>query len=281
MAQGMVTVRFMGLMGNNMFQVAAVKHAADSAGLAFGAVAAAERGHFGEANGAPELELHTVFEDTSYLYSPHGFPESSFRDYFHPDMSGSFGYSTVPLMPWVRYAGYFQSPRYFSREWATDTFRVKPSLLGAARERHSLGEGRVLAVHCRFGGDRLLPGTIPYHSVVSAEYYRRAIDLVREANGDDFRVLVVSDLRDEEALRSMFGGMHHTVGVAANHGMADAFATMVQADFNVIGNSTFSWWAAHLNPREGTVVAPATEWFGPANSHLTTKDLFPDGWKLL
>ena len=52
MPQGMVTVRLMGLMGNNMFQIAAVKHAADRAGLAFGVVARAERGHFGDANDA-------------------------------------------------------------------------------------------------------------------------------------------------------------------------------------------------------------------------------------
>lgn len=274
----MVTVKFAGLMGNNMFQVAAVKHAADAAGIAFGAAAVADRGHFGEANGAPELELHRVFQDTSYLYSPQGFPESSFRDYVHPDMSGSFGHATIPLMPWVRYHGYFQSHKYFTREWAVGTFRVRPELLAAARERHAVGEGRVLAVHCRFGGDRLLPGTLPYHTVVSESYYARAIEAVRAANGDDFRVLVVSDLRDPDALRAMFGPMHHSVSVAANHGMADAFAAMTLADFNVIGNSTFSWWAAYLNPGRGTVVAPATEWFGPSNSHLTTKDLFPDEW---
>jgi hypothetical protein len=52
-------------------------------------------------------------------------------------------------------------------------------------------------------------------------------------------------------------------------------------DDNIISNSTFSWWGAYLNKNLNKVVVapdPKTKWFGPANSHLNTKDIIPQSW---
>lgn len=269
----------MGLMGNNMFQVAAIKRAAEDHGLAFMVAKHVERGHYGEANGATDVELDRVFETCEYLVAPGGFPSTLFRGYVHPDMSGKFDYSPVPVSPWTSYAGYFQSDRYFGsdREWARSTFRVKRALLDQASARHDVGARTAVFAHCRFGGDRLLPGTLPYHGVVSMGYYSKAVEEVRSRIGDDFDLVVVSDMKDEARLLEMFSPLHRSVRVARNHGMCDAFAVMSLCDHAIIGNSTFSWWAAYAG-NAGIVVAPKSEWFGPSNSHLSTKDLFPEGW---
>ncbi len=269
-------------MGNNLFQIAAVSSVASSLGVAFAVPSKVERYHFGPLNGSTELELSRVFESTPYLVGAEGFPYSSFRDYVHRDMGGEFGHSPLPELDGTRYTGYFQSPRYFNREDARRMFRVKHELTHAATARHGLaGAQKVLGVHCRFGGDRLRADTIPFHGLVSEEFYSRAIQAVRDREGEDFRVLVVSDSPDVDGLRVMFGRLHDKVQVAGPQPMEHAFATLSMCDFNVLGNSTFSWWAAYLNAGSSTVVAPRSEWFGPANARLTTEDLFPAEWVCL
>jgi hypothetical protein len=50
-------------------------------------------------------------------------------------------------------------------------------------------------------------------------------------------------------------------------------------DVNIVGNSTFSWWAAYLNKtiNKKTIVTE-TEWFGPGYKHFKLKDTFPKDW---
>jgi len=45
---------------------------------------------------------------------------------------------------------------------------------------------------------------------------------------------------------------------------------------NIIANSSFSWWAAWLNPNSNKIVIAPQKWF---NDHTrNTKDLIPDQW---
>jgi hypothetical protein len=53
---------------------------------------------------------------------------------------------------------------------------------------------------------------------------------------------------------------------------------MSQCDHNIIANSTFSWWGAFLNKNTNKIVIRPDKWFGPANSNIDTKDLFPQDW---
>ena len=54
---------------------------------------------------------------------------------------------------------------------------------------------------------------------------------------------------------------------------------MTQCSDFIIANSTFSWWGAWLG-NTGRVIAPS-KWFGPNNSHLNTKDLYPENWEII
>ena len=49
----------------------------------------------------------------------------------------------------------------------------------------------------------------------------------------------------------------------------------------IIANSSFSWWGAWLSSNRDKIVISPSKWFGPNNSHLDTKDLIPNSWKII
>jgi hypothetical protein len=59
-----------------------------------------------------------------------------------------------------------------------------------------------------------------------------------------------------------------------------AMSLMASCPINIISNSTFSWWAAWLNPYPNKlIISPSYEnWFGPGFTGSAPKDLIPDSW---
>jgi hypothetical protein len=55
---------------------------------------------------------------------------------------------------------------------------------------------------------------------------------------------------------------------------------MASCSHNIIANSTFSWWAAWLNPNpDKIVVSPSMHnWFGPGFTGSVPKDIIPPQW---
>ncbi len=47
---------------------------------------------------------------------------------------------------------------------------------------------------------------------------------------------------------------------------------------HIISNSTYSWWAAYINPSPQKIVCYPNIWFGHKLQHKTTIDLFPPTW---
>lgn len=164
------------------------------------------------------------------------------------------------VVPGTTLLGYFQSWRYFD----TIADRLADELTGADL---SEGENAALAEFGGFDritahvrrGDYLTPAARLHHGIASAEYFIRAIALLRQLNGNDRTIRVFSDspeiVRDELASIVDLEVVDDTAAlgsVATVHAMSrgTAFA---------MSNSSFSWWAAWLLSRrspEATIVAP-------------------------
>ena len=172
----------------------------------------------------------------------------------YPDYYVQWGYHDDEVIPDnVDLTGHMQSEKYFKH--CEDVVRhyfefEKPT------EKHDY-----TALHVRmgdYGSD--------YHPICSQEYYRQAVEKVGG------KIILFSD-EPAKAVDYLSGIPIYKVDV---NNTINALHAMTMCSRHIIANSTFSWWGAWLAKSE-CVVAPK-QWFGPAASHLETKDIYPESW---
>jgi hypothetical protein len=173
--------------------------------------------------------------------------------------------------------GYWQSERYFSE--IADLVRRELSYRRAPDAANAQWLKRIRAanavcVHVR-RGDYLLAAHFKHHGMCSADYYRRAIRLMRERL-ERPQFFVFSD--DRPWCREHLGD--DAVVVDANRPEAgqDELRLMAACRHHVIANSSLSWWGAWLAGSAGQIVVAPTPWF---THRSETPDLFPAAWMTL
>ena len=126
-----------------------------------------------------------------------------------------------------------------------------------------LGDTKVIGLHIR-RTDYL---TNPNHCFVGLDYYKKALSMF----DTNTNVLVFSDdpIWCHEEL--MFADDRFMISDSDN-AYIDMCLMSMCTDF-IIGNSSFSWWAAWL-ANKGKVIAPKN-WFPDQKD---TSDLYCDGW---
>ena len=177
--------------------------------------------------------------------------------------------------PQTYLVGYWQSERYFAEVAdlvrAELTYQPAPDAANARWLTRIRGANAV-CVHVR-RGDYLLPAHFRHHGLCSADYYRRAMRLMRDRVADP-RFFVFSD--DWSWCREHLAD-DDTVIVDANEPNAgqDELRLMAACRHHVIANSSLSWWGAWLAASAGQIVAAPTPWF---TQRPQTPDLLPAGW---
>ena len=156
--------------------------------------------------------------------------------------------------------GYFQTPRYFGA--IADRLREELSGLlahGVAVQAElvaQLSAPEAVAVHVR-RADYL---RIPMFQVCDQEYYRAAMERVRERQGNP-RFYIFSD--DPGWCREQFRDNDQVVvdaGKLAMNPLHD-LRLMSIATHHIIANSTYSWWAAWLGEKPGQQVMMPERWY--------------------
>jgi hypothetical protein len=168
--------------------------------------------------------------------------------------------------------GFFQSEKYFKhieKEIRKD-FTFKDEIVEDCENIIKDIFDDPIALHIRRGDFLINSGN---HYNQSLEYYENALSEF----DFDRQVVIFSDDPKWCMSQDLFFSDRFIVSESA--GPYHDLYLMTQCSDFIIANSTFSWWGAWLANR-GNVIAPK-KWFGSNNSHLDTKDLYPDDWKIL
>lgn len=249
-----VTTRFIGRMGNNIFQTAACIGYARKYGVGW-AVPAYNRECPNFRKYFPKLIL-TNDSWKAYNEHPHG------RDNW-------YDYHEIPFHPnGVTLVGFFQSLKYF--ENAQDEVKSVFEL------RRFDGLSDWCSIHVR-RGDYVGSTNFP---PITLDYLEKA--MYEQASRGNTKFLVFSD--DIEWCKQNIGG-DYEIRFSEGKNEYDDLATMASCGHNIIANSSYSWWAGYLNPNpDKVIVSPAqggNNWYGPDwdnRNKNKPKTLVPDGW---
>jgi hypothetical protein len=176
--------------------------------------------------------------------------------------------------------GYWQSERYFTD--VADRIRAdfaltqpmsgeNARLLELARTERSVG------LHVRRGDFVSLNDAAQVHGLCSIDYYRRAIDHVRERCAE-CRFLVFSD--DPQWARAELPLDPSAVFVTGNEQQPEQDLALMRAcKHHIIANSSFSWWAGWLGYSAEQIVIAPTPWY--ASPELDARDLTVPHWQYM
>jgi hypothetical protein len=180
--------------------------------------------------------------------------------------------------------GFWWSEKYFAD--ATEVIREDLTLaqpLGdiarvaenGIRNVKSTGK-RTISIHIRRGDYVLNPETNAYHGTCSNTYYETALKKIEEIGGaEPTHLFVFSD--DIRWVKENMLFPHPTTHVS-EPGIEDyeEMILMSQCANHIIANSSFSWWAAWLNPKPDKIVVAPLQWTVAETDDLN--EIIPNSW---
>jgi hypothetical protein len=169
--------------------------------------------------------------------------------------------------------GYFQSEKYFKH--ATNIVREKLQFKKEIQNKaleiiNKNKKTDIVSIHVRIGDYLGIQDKFP---IMEVDYYQNAINKVYD--NKEYQYFIFSD--DIDWCKNVFGENKSIYYVEGNSHYVD-LCIMSLCTHNIIGNSTFGWWGAWLNPNPEKIVIAPKKWFGPSFNNLNTIDLIPTEW---
>jgi hypothetical protein len=251
----MISCRFNGRLGNNLFQIATVLSLSKEHNTYYIFDYTTWAGHRGEI--PVDLSIFNYEFNRGNFNAEHAYNEIEFK------------YNKIVVPDNVKISGFYQSWKYFEdiredllTKYYTPSIPIQNKLSGYNISENSLGisvrrEDYIMLQH--------------NHCVLSLEYYQNVINKYFQDNIDS--IYVFSD--DIEWCKPVFG----TDVTYVTEDVGTQLFLMSKMKHLILSNSTFAWWGAYLNQNNGIIVAP-DPWFGPANLDKDTSDLYYPTWKI-
>ena len=264
----MITCKFVGELGNNLFQLATLLNIHVTMNIDY---CIPNHRIYWNDNNINTLEFPQLF---NYEFN---YNNIDLQNYIHfdrlptNDSKYTHKYSEIKTEDNVCIEGYFQCEKYFktiSNKLKTKYFEFKPTLINSISEKYG-DLSTTAAVHVRHGRDRL-------HDCIFAKsfnqfndvYYRRAIQFLVERY-DVRQILLISD-HIEWCKNNI--SIPNVVFIENSTNIED-FVLFSLCKYNVLGNSTFSWWASYLNKTSPVKIIPPPSKYFYENSALSMIDV--------
>lgn len=164
--------------------------------------------------------------------------------------------------------GFFQSWKYF--EWCKSdilnefSFQEKKLSAVARKLIQNVRNENSIAIHIR-------KGDYPEDWLIPKKYYLEAYKEVTKRIAKDFKCYIFCE--NIEYAQEIINKMENVEVITGKWKLDDfeEFALMSACKYQIISNSTFSWWAAYLNTNtDKMVIAPIfSKW---------SRDYYPDEW---
>jgi hypothetical protein len=204
-----------------------------------------------------------------------------------------FTYSVLPENFEKKYGtllvGYFQSPKYFDKCKETICKLLKidfKKMLVKHKTKINFNEIYSISMHFRFGDYKKYPNIYP---LLVHQYYNNALAyILNEITAfnveKDIVILYFCEEDSVSEVEEIINTIRQPNYPLVKFQRADTnlddweqMLLMSLCDYNIIANSTFSWWGAYLNSNNGKIVCYPEQWFMP-EANKDTSDLFLEDW---
>jgi hypothetical protein len=282
----MITVGFSGGLGNNLFQMATLLNLKHKNNCDYFFSTEVNRQNLPNWSAqSRKLEISELFENKLIFESPKNFPKE-FRTYRHVDLNPDYNqrFCEVPFCDNTIYYGTFLSYKYFKDFDLKNNLILNREIESKLKHKYSnYFRYKTISLHFRLAGDRQNPQTQKFHKDLSCDYYNESINLLlkqKKISSKSVKILLFSD--NIKLAKERLGNLNYNIIPIKNNNCIEDFINMSICNYNIVGNSTFSWWSAYMNKnKDNMVVAPKNNFVGPKYSHFDLKDLFPNDWVTL
>jgi hypothetical protein len=177
--------------------------------------------------------------------------------------------------------GYFQSPKYFDtmKDLLFKLIKLEEKKNIVKNENTKIDYSNTISMHFRFGDYKLFPYM---HPIMQKEYYVKSLEYILNRESDIKSVLYFCEENDNEDVNKYITFLKEKfpelIFLKVDNLLEDwqQMLQMSLCKYNIIANSTFSWWGAYFNTNQGKIVCYPAIWFGEAGHD--TRDLFPNDW---
>lgn len=286
----MDVVRFMGGLGNQMFQYAFLRSLENQ-----GREVVASLGFYKKHPELMQFELNEVFYlpklkyeiDEQFMKSynkrkikNNDYNSSSYdisKRFFWKENLDEYGlfqkdvYNTQNCT----FAGYWQSYLYFDsiKELIKDEFefRYVENKLQLLME-YLFNMPNSISLHVRRGD--YLKASDTYGGICTYDYYKRAVEYVQQIVSNPFFVVVSDDIKWVKENYKLDNSIYISSSMFDNYKNWYDMAIMSACSNNIIANSSFSWWGAWLNRNENKIVIAPKRWVNNADF----ENICPSQW---
>jgi hypothetical protein len=200
----------------------------------------------------------------------------SFRRYIL-EKNPQFDSRIVEINRDVYFDGTWMNENYFSinKDYIKDIYSKRPDLNSYQEEIEiQIRQSNSVSVHIRRGDYANSINTNKYHGLVSITYYKNLIEEISQKNPNTHFFFFSDDIDWVRA--NIISNDNYTYVIQSNDGMEhhDLYLMSI-CNYNIIANSTFSWWAAWLNSSLQKKVYAPRKW---SSTILNSRDILPDNW---